>query len=209
MSKYASQSRNIVKVEFVRVLCHNEWRGEQWDGQKKQETINLADVSRYLKPFAPLWLARPTTSLIFSSILSPSIYYPNFSLQQKKKKEKKNLGQPPTSHVSALSHHLATSPHISMSDTSCLGLRCSFAVLSSLIYRHPPPDSCFHPSVPPTSYIFHYISPFHRLMWSRDCSTPWPICEIDTCALCFYEKIETFFSIRACSETVKLASTPQ
>lgn len=205
------KAETLLKWGFVQVLCHNEWGVEQWDGQKKQESINLADVSRYLKPFAPVWLARPTTSRIFSSILSPSIYYPNFSLQQKEKKGKKELGTTPLPPLFLLCHTvlLLPPPHISMSDTSCLGLRCSVTVLSSLIYRHPPPDSCFHPSVPPTSYIFHYISPFHRLMWSRDCSTPWPICEIDTCALCFYEKIETFFSIRACSQTVKLASTPQ
>lgn len=141
--------------------------------KKKQESINLADVSRYLKPFAPVWLARPTTSRIFSSILSPSIYYPNFSLQQKEQKRKKELGTTPLAPLFLLCHTVLLLPHhISMSDTSCLGLRCSFTVLSSLIYRHPPPNSCFHPSVPPTSYIFHYISPFHRLMWSRDCSTP-------------------------------------
>lgn len=54
-----SQCEKVVEKEFLFIhvsTAQPEMCSTLRRRQKKQETINLADVSRYLKPFAPLWL---------------------------------------------------------------------------------------------------------------------------------------------------------
>lgn len=160
--------------------------GTQTQTKKRQESINLADVSRYLRPFALPWLPCSLPPLSFD-LFSPSIYYPTISLQQ----NKKELKTTPTAPVSVWSNHLATffSP--------CFNV---LHILSwSLLFIHR-----FIPLNPPSpSVLLIFLSPclshFIRLLQHfplpsiimiprlfRILISPSPICEIDISGLVLF-----------------------
>lgn len=150
---------------------HNQRCVQPWDADKKKKKAGNHQSGRCVQiseTFCSSLAALFSTSLIFSSILSPSIYYLTFSLQQKRAAD--NPRSPRFCFVKPSCRF--PFPHILMSDTSCLGPWSSFTVLSSLIRHHPPSYSYFYPSVSPTSYVLRCISPFHLLVWHPDCVSP-------------------------------------
>lgn len=144
------------------VLCHNERRVKQWDGRSKAGSHQSGRCFQISETFR-LFLAGPSHNLSNLFIYSVSLHLLSKLQPAAKKKEKKNIGQPPTSPFLLCHTVLQLPPNISMSDTSCLSLRRPFTVLSSLVYSHPPSDSCFRPS-----YIIHLSLQFPLLSIKMD-----------------------------------------
>lgn len=157
-----SQSGKVVEKEFLffhvstaqPAMCSTLRRQPKKKAGNHQSSRCVQISETFCSSLAALF----STSLIFSSL---SIHLLS-NLQPAAKRAADNSRFPRFCFVKPSCRF--PFPHILMSDTSCLGPWSSFTVLSSLIRHHPPSYSYFYPSVSPTSYVLHCISPFHLLM---------------------------------------------